>query len=192
MNSEWVKNHAGICPVPPGTRLSVEFANGDSETDNTLEKWNWDHFSGPRRIVAYCIVKAESADETDPKDNPKVGAAQKKFKMSNVPACVLGEVGVAMTEGAIKYGSYNFRSAKMSARTYYDGTMRHLMAWWEGEDIDPDSGLHHVTKAIASLVVLRDSMINETFVDSRPPKAPKTWVAGLNAAAEVLTDKYGV
>jgi len=63
------------------------------------------------------------------------------------------------------------------------------MSWWEGEDIDPDSGLSHVTKAIASLVVLRDSMLQEKFNDDRPPRSAP-WLPPLNDRSEALFNKY--
>ena len=50
------------------------------------------------------------------------------------------------------------------------------MAWWEGEDVDPDSGVSHITKAIATLVVLRDSQINNMVDDDRPIRPPATWM----------------
>lgn len=144
--------------------------------------------------TGFCNRKCENSfvGVIDPKLNPKHGHGSRKFKMSGVPACVLGEIGVAMTEGVHKYGAFNYRHVNINASTYYDAVMRHMMSYWEGEDIDPDSGLHHVTKAITSLVVLRDSMINGTIVDDRPKAAPSTWVAGLNAATEVLLEKYEV
>ncbi len=123
--------------------------------------------------------------------NPKYAQGIRKFTMCVVPPCVLGEVGVAMTEGAYKYGAYNYRKTKIDASTYYDSTQRHIMSWWEGEDIDPDSGLHHITKAIASLVVLRDSMINNMILDDRPPAANNAWKEGLNAMTVLLHEKYG-
>ena len=49
------------------------------------------------------------------------------------------------------------------------------MAWWEGEDVDPDSGLSHITKAIATLVVLRDSQINLNVDDDRPIRPNPKW-----------------
>lgn len=102
--------------------------------------------------------------------NPKEPIGVKKVSLSVVPTAVLMEVSVAMLEGAIKYGRHNYREAGGRASIYYDATMRHLNKWWElGEDIDPDSKLHHITKAISSLMVLRDVMIQNKFVDDRPP-----------------------
>lgn len=101
--------------------------------------------------------------------NPKDAVGIKKPPMSTVPNLVLQELGVAMLEGARKYGRHNYRDSAVRASVYYDALMRHAMTWWEGEDIDPDSGLSHITKAIATLTVLRDGMISGKWVDDRPP-----------------------
>jgi hypothetical protein len=101
--------------------------------------------------------------------NPKDAIGSNKAPMSTVPAGVLAEIGVAMLEGKAKYGAYNYRAMGVRASVYYDATMRHLMAWWEGEDTDPDSGMSHITKAITSLVVLRDAQRSEMVTDDRPP-----------------------
>tara|TARA_B110000046_G_C13008772_1_gene405686 strand:+ start:1475 stop:1903 length:429 start_codon:yes stop_codon:yes gene_type:complete len=101
--------------------------------------------------------------------NPKDAIGIKKPPMSTVPLQVIHEVGVGMMEGAMKYRRHNYRIAGIRASVYYDATKRHLDYWWEGEDTDPDSGLSHVTKAICSLVVLRDAMINKKWEDDRPP-----------------------
>lgn len=91
------------------------------------------------------------------------------------------EVGIGLAEGGWNYGAHNWRSSEIVASVYYDATRRHLDAWWEGEDIDPKSGLNHVTKAITSLVVLRDSMMQaeygarqDLYKDDRPPKSAVT------------------
>lgn len=123
---------------------------------------------------------------TDPKD--AVGV--KKVPFSTIPAPVIGEVGLALLEGARKYGRHNWRTLGVRASVYYDGTLRHLTDWYEGEDVDADSGLSHVTKAIASLVVLRDAMINEKWNDDRPPKAPAGWLKGQNKKAAEIVEKY--
>jgi len=102
--------------------------------------------------------------------NPKDAIAVRKRKSSTVPQLVLAELGVAMLEGAIKYGRHNYRAIGVKSSVYYDAACGHIDDWWEGEDIDPDSGISHITKAIASLVVLRDSMIFGSLNDDRPPK----------------------
>jgi hypothetical protein len=114
--------------------------------------------------------------------NPKDAVGSHKAPMSTVPAPVLLEVGLAMLEGSLKYGRHNYRAVGVRASVYYDATMRHLMAWWEGEDTDPDSGISHLTKAIASLVVLRDAMVRSEMSDDRPP-GTSGFVAELNKQA---------
>lgn len=121
--------------------------------------------------------------------NPKDAIGVRKAPMSTVSALVLAEVGVAMLEGAAKYGRHNYRETGAQASVYYDATMRHLMAWWEGEDVDPDSGMSHITKAIASLTVLRDTMIRGNFSDDRPPRSPE-FFARLNELAGQVLDRY--
>jgi len=108
---------------------------------------------------------------TNPKDTVAIG----KVSMSVLPANVMLEVATAMFEGASKYGRHNYRHAGVRASVYYDATMRHLIAWWEGEDIDDASNLSHITKAISSLVVLRDAMLNDLVTDDRPPR-PKVQI----------------
>jgi hypothetical protein len=108
--------------------------------------------------------------ETKP-TNPKDSVGIRKPPQSTIPQNVMAEVGVAMLEGALKYGRHNYRVLGVMASVYYDATRRHIDSWWEGEDIDPDSKLSHITKAIASLVVMRDAMMNEKLNDDRPPKS---------------------
>lgn len=115
--------------------------------------------------------------------NPKSNQARTKFSMSCLPVAVLAELSTGAYEGAIKYGKHNYRETEISGAEYWDATLRHLMYWWEGEDLDPLSKVNHITKAISSLMVLRDSMISGTFVDDRPPRC-KLMVAALDLASE--------
>jgi hypothetical protein len=100
------------------------------------------------------------------------------------------EIGVAMLEGALKYGRHNYREVGVSASVYYDAVVaRHLNAWFEGEDIDEESGLSHITKAAAGLIVLRDAQIRGKMIDDRP-KGTKGFVQELNKIAAALVEKY--
>lgn len=105
--------------------------------------------------------------------NPKDAVGIRKWRVfSTIPMTVMWELGVALLEGARKYGRHNYRVSGVRASVYVDAAMGHISQWWEGESVDQDSGLNHITKAIASLVVLRDAMIQSQLVDDRPPVAP--------------------
>lgn len=126
--------------------------------------------------------------------NPKERFGIRKVSMSVVPVTVLSEVAVGMTEGAVKYTPYNWREAGVRASVYYDATMRHLMRWWEKEDIDPDSSVSHITKAICSLMVLRDGMIQGVMTDDRPDNNLHlgAFMEGLDYDTAELLDRQAV
>ena len=101
----------------------------------------------------------------------------------------MAECSVGMLEGALHYGRHNYRAIGVRASIYYDAARRHLASWWEGEDIDPESGMSHIVKAMTSLLVLRDSMIRQNWVDDRPP-ATMGFISELNKKAAELIKKY--
>jgi len=106
--------------------------------------------------------------------NPKDAIGSTKPPIDNIPLSVISEVGMALAEGQYKYGGYNWRVIGVRASVYWNAAFRHIKAWWEGEDLDPDSQLSHITKAISALVVLRDAMIQENWNDDRPPRSKQT------------------
>lgn len=122
--------------------------------------------------------------------NPKDSVGTRKVPLHHVSCAVLLEIGLGMMEGACKYGSHNYRVVGVRASVYYDAAMRHLMAWWEGEDIDPGSGIHHVSKAMSCLSVLRDSMLKGNLTDDRPPTLPEGWLNEMNARAKEIADRF--
>jgi len=147
---------------------------------------------GPRKTLTIKEMRelkmlAKSVKDTNPKD--AVGV--RKAPISTVSHGVMAELGIAMLEGGRKYGRHNYRIKGVRASVYHDAAWRHLMSWWDfGQDIDPDSGLSHITKAIASLMVLRDAMMMNNWTDDRPPPLPKELLALLNKMASELIDKY--
>lgn len=142
-------------------------------------------------LYIHSAFKPIHVEESEPSNdskatNPKDIVGTQKAPMSTVSAPVMAEVGVAMLEGACKYGRHNYRAVGVRASVYYDATMRHLFSWWEGEDIDPDSGMSHVTKAITSLVVLRDAMIQGMVTDDRPPSSVEFYHRLNGSASEII------
>ncbi|UVK47730.1 hypothetical protein BPNPMPFG_002496 [Mesorhizobium sp. AR07] len=132
---------------------------------------------------------------TEKPSNPKDSVGIRKWRQyATVPATVIAELGVAMLEGAVKYGRHNYRVAGVRASVYVDAAKGHIDQWWEGEDCDPDvpgQRLSHIVKAIASLVVLRDAEIQKMLTDDRPPKANLDRVRlDMQATVEAILDRY--
>lgn len=132
-----------------------------------------------------------TAKPTNP-ENPKDQIGVRKWRhIVSVPLTVLWEVGIGMMEGAMKYGRHNYRVSGVRASVYVDAAMGHIGQWWEGEDTDADSGLSHITKAICSLIVLRDAMIQDMLIDDRPPRGNLDKVrSDLQKAVDALFEKY--
>lgn len=122
--------------------------------------------------------------------NPKDVVGIRKVSLSVVPTPVIWEIALGMQEGALKYGRHNYRAIGVRGSVYYDATQRHLTDWWEGQDIDPQSQLNHITKALSSLTVLRDAMIRDMWEDDRPPATDPQFLQDLNDRAAALIDQY--
>lgn len=133
-------------------------------------------------------VNGQHAKPTNPKDAVGIN----KIPMfSYIPRAVIAQLGLALMEGGHKYGRHNYREAGVRASIYMDATDRHLSAFWEGEMFDPDSAakLNHIVKAIASLVVLADGIVQGNWVDDRPPVSAVNW-SELHAETRKLNEQY--
>ncbi len=119
-----------------------------------------------------------------PKDNremnPKDRIGLKKVPLHLLPTAGLIHEAMAMRNGAVKYGPFNWREKKVIATVYIAACQRHLLAWLDGEENAADSGLHHLGHAKACLGIILDAEATDSLDDDRPP-------AG---AAQRLLDKY--
>lgn len=93
---------------------------------------------------------------------------QKLTQMGALDPKALIEVGKVAGYGGIKYERYNFcKGYKWSLS--YDALQRHLMAFWDGEDIDPESGLRHLAAAAWHCLALLTFSIRGKGTDDRFP-----------------------
>ena len=103
-----------------------------------------------------------------PDDNPKTRYGVAKPAMSVVPPDALIHLMRAMANGAAKYGAFNWRDRNVSSSVYYDAALRHLMAWFDGEEVASDSGVHHLGHVMACCAILLDAAENGGLNDNRP------------------------
>lgn len=143
---------------------------------------------GAGELIA--VVLGSDGVATIKDSNPKDAVGCKKAPLSVVPIPPLYEVAAGMLEGACKYGRHNYRVIGVRGSVYFDAAFRHLTSWWEGQDIDPASGIHHISKAVAGLMVMRDAMMAGKFHDDRPPAAVEGWEAAVQTQVDAILQRY--
>jgi hypothetical protein len=105
-----------------------------------------------------------------PDNNPKTAIGASKVPLHLVPPSAKYYLALALRDGAIKYGPYNWRDAEISVSVYRSAAERHLDAFWDGEDCAPDSGIHHIAHAMACMALILDAMSIGKLHDDRPTK----------------------
>lgn len=100
---------------------------------------------------------------TNPKDI--LGSRKLPLHLWPTTATALGCLG--FLNGALKYGRANFRAIGVRASVYYDACRRHMDAWFEGEECDPDDGVPHMAAALACLAIIVDAQAAGKLNDDR-------------------------
>ena len=103
------------------------------------------------------------------KMNPKYIRAQKdgKAPLEFIPLNVLAGDAIVHKHGADKYGIRNWRKDEILMSTYVGAILRHLVAWADGEDLDPDSGVNHLHHIRACCAAVVDAQALDKAVDDR-------------------------
>ena len=107
----------------------------------------------------------------DVKDtNPKDLVGQTKVQLWLTPPVAKAILADALTDGANKYGPYNWREKGVRATVYLSAAQRHIDAFLDGEDVATDSNVHHLGHAMACFAILLDAISLGNVVDDRPAK----------------------
>ncbi|MCI0565182.1 MAG: DUF5664 domain-containing protein, partial [Nitrososphaera sp.] len=102
--------------------------------------------------------------------NPKDNAASSRLDMSLFPDTAHVWGALAMTEGDLKYGGYNWRESAILASVYYAAVKRHLAKWYNGEEIDEITKIPHLASALACIAICIDASLRGHLTDDRPPR----------------------
>lgn len=113
-----------------------------------------------------------SDEKKDP--NPKQAFGDAKRKTQWVPPALHLGAAVAFAEGVGKYGEFNWRKTQVEVMTYVGAILRHVFAYLDGEDVDPESkvGKLHLEGIAACVGILLDCNYRGDLIDNRPPKGP--------------------
>jgi len=76
-----------------------------------------------------------------------------KIRYELLDPLLLQGISEVLTFGAKKYCDHNWLKCN-SVMRYFGAIMRHLWAWARGEDLDPETGIHHLYHAGCCLMFM--------------------------------------
>lgn len=89
-----------------------------------------------------------------------------KSALELIPPKAEVEIGNVMGYGADKYGEYNYLQG-MEWTRMVGAAKRHINSWLDGEDNDPESGLHHLAHAAISCMMALEYQFRKVGTDDR-------------------------
>lgn len=92
---------------------------------------------------------------------------QGKNRLELIPPELIESVGRVLTFGATKYDDRNWEKGMKWSRVF-GAVLRHLWAWWRGEQYDPESGFSHLWHAAACITFLITYEQRQIGEDDRP------------------------
>jgi hypothetical protein len=91
-----------------------------------------------------------------------------KPKMGLCPPHAVFAMARALTYGALKYDTYNYKTGVgLDWDRHYNALLRHLFAWIGGEEFDPESGLRHTDHVLSCAAMLSDQVESKIGTDTR-------------------------
>lgn len=99
--------------------------------------------------------------------DPKGEVGKTKPQLHLIPRASLVEQAAALQCGKDRYGEANWRLNRVCQSTYISAMLRHIAAVQDGEDIDPESGAHHLGHVMANCAIILDARKCGTLVDDR-------------------------
>ena len=95
----------------------------------------------------------------------KYDAGKPRFEL--LPPKPLAQIAEVYTFGATKYEDRNWEKGIEYSRVY-GAVMRHLNAYWAGQDLDEETALPHLAHAAFGLLALLEFAETHPELDDRP------------------------
>ena len=90
-----------------------------------------------------------------------------KIRTELLPPFALEKIADIFGYGAKKYASWNW-SGGLAYSRLYGGILRHLFAWYRGENVDPETGKSHLYHAGCGIMMLIETEEYRKDLDDRP------------------------
>lgn len=113
--------------------------------------------SGPTQTMTYDEPTGEARKSAESATKPR---------LELLPSAALEQIAEVLTYGAAKYDANNWCRGARWGR-YFAALLRHVFAWWRGEDRDAETGFSHLAHAGCCLLFLMEYQRNGWGTDDR-------------------------
>ena len=125
---------------------------------------------------------AQSAEEVDERQGHKADTG--KLPWALLPFDAVRQVVEVLHFGQKKYAARNWEKGIDYDRVY-SAAMRHMTDWWQREQNDQESKLHHLAHAMCCIMfLLAFELRNMVWLDNRPEKKTRL----VNIPDDILDD----
>lgn len=182
---KWEECAKGAAPAGHDWRQTLEQRHAASSIGASSTACDDQFASDPGADDDHETLTFHPLDDGSKPTNPKDAIGSGKIPMHLWPntASAMGSIG--LLNGMLKYGRANFRAIGIRSSIYYDAARRHLDAWFEGEECDPDDGVPHLAAALACLAIIVDAQAAGKLNDDRQ------FAGGYRDLMEELTPHVG-
>ena len=137
------------------------YGDGDLRLTGEAGGWEGRTRNTPASLATGMCLTAE---------NPKEAAGRQKPQLHLIPPVASILEAEVLALGAKKYVAYNWRGAGINVSTYISAMLRHIAAYADGEDADPESGVSHIAHVRACTAIMLDAISLNNANDDRPQK----------------------
>jgi len=116
-------------------------------------------------MIIKTIITMSNLNQSGVKDDAN------KLRYDLIPTSAITGLAEVLTMGAKKYTPNGWRSVPNGIERYYAAVYRHLLAWRNGEQIDPESDLHHLKHVMINVAFLLELSSDEKD-NSKTNKSP--------------------
>ena len=165
-----------VAPTPDNASVTLPIVVGDTvrlHGGRLFRLGSMERLSGNKMFIV--LREAIPAEPKPPPEEPAeerrveerrgIKFDKDKQRWDLLPTIAVAEVVGVLTYGARKYAPDNWRHVAGWKWRYYGAAMRHLVAWWLGEMIDPESGKHHLAHAVCCLLFATELDLSEIAPD---------------------------
>lgn len=91
-----------------------------------------------------------------------------KVRIDLIPPRAIKDIAEVLTYGAGKYADHNWRNnGGLAYSRVYAAAQRHMLSFWDGQDLDEETGMSHLAHAACCIIFLMSYESEDIGKDDR-------------------------